>query len=291
MSKITVRADDELVSRLEAMDASKSQVVREALRAYLTDVGALGEGGGERGGAFIEDADGGSIGASTGSLDEIVAERVDDRLAEQLPALVDECVRDALVDAGALGRDVNVNITLDGGELDAETRDASSTAASPDTAANPPGAANPETERAPDGAEEPDATADDAGSGSASAATSASTESQNSASAATDVEADDGTAEPERAATADGGGDAADGVESVSVDAAADGEQSGPGEDASTCAQCGSAVSAEHVHCPNCGAKTSRRVFCECGDEVRSDWSFCPSCGRRTTAARVLDSS
>ena len=37
MSKITFRADDELVERLEAHDASKSEVMRQALRAYLDD--------------------------------------------------------------------------------------------------------------------------------------------------------------------------------------------------------------------------------------------------------------
>ncbi|ERH12474.1 MAG: hypothetical protein J07HB67_01493 [halophilic archaeon J07HB67] len=35
MSKITFRADDELVEQLEAHDASKSEVLRAALRAYL----------------------------------------------------------------------------------------------------------------------------------------------------------------------------------------------------------------------------------------------------------------
>ena len=39
MSKITFRADDELVERLEAHDASKSEVMRQALRAYLDDPG------------------------------------------------------------------------------------------------------------------------------------------------------------------------------------------------------------------------------------------------------------
>jgi len=37
MSKITFRADDDLVERLEAFDASKSEVMREALRTYLDD--------------------------------------------------------------------------------------------------------------------------------------------------------------------------------------------------------------------------------------------------------------
>ena len=64
----------------------------------------------------------------------------------------------------------------------------------------------------------------------------------------------------------------------------------GASESPTPCLQCGTAVDADHVYCPNCGEKAARRVFCECGDEVRSDWSFCPSCGRRTPAAGVLDS-
>lgn len=59
--------------------------------------------------------------------------------------------------------------------------------------------------------------------------------------------------------------------------------------EARTCGQCGAEVAADHVHCPNCGEKATRRVFCECGDELRSDWAFCPGCGRRTPAADVLD--
>ncbi len=59
-------------------------------------------------------------------------------------------------------------------------------------------------------------------------------------------------------------------------------------EGSKTCPQCGEDVNEEHVHCPNCGAKTSQRVFCDCGDEVRSDWSFCPSCGRRTPSSHAL---
>ncbi|WP_338741310.1 double zinc ribbon domain-containing protein [Haloplanus salilacus] len=35
MSKITFRADDDLVERLEGFDASKSEVMRDALRTYL----------------------------------------------------------------------------------------------------------------------------------------------------------------------------------------------------------------------------------------------------------------
>ena len=60
-------------------------------------------------------------------------------------------------------------------------------------------------------------------------------------------------------------------------------------EERKTCAQCGENLGSDHVYCPNCGEKASRRVFCDCGDELRSDWGFCPSCGRRTPAADVLD--
>ena len=58
--------------------------------------------------------------------------------------------------------------------------------------------------------------------------------------------------------------------------------------DGKTCHQCGEEVADDHVHCPNCGAKTAQRVFCDCGDEIRSDWSFCPSCGRRTPTSHAL---
>ncbi|GGK53887.1 zinc ribbon domain-containing protein [Haloarcula sebkhae] len=60
-------------------------------------------------------------------------------------------------------------------------------------------------------------------------------------------------------------------------------------EERKTCAQCGENLGSDHVYCPNCGEKASRRVFCDCGDELRSDWGFCPGCGRRTPAADVLD--
>ncbi|PSP84801.1 CopG family transcriptional regulator [Halobacteriales archaeon QS_1_68_17] len=64
-----------------------------------------------------------------------------------------------------------------------------------------------------------------------------------------------------------------------------------PSDDERTCGGCGTSLDADHVYCPNCGEKASRRVFCECGDELRSDWGFCPGCGRRTPAADVLDGS
>ncbi|MFB6123825.1 MAG: zinc ribbon domain-containing protein [Haloferacaceae archaeon] len=177
MSKITFRADDDLVDRLEAFDASKSEVMREALRSYL------------------DDAEAGSPDSS--SVDDALAARVDALIAERLDAVGGR--------ASPAAPDINVNVTLDG-----------------------------------------------AASGSSDAS-----------------------------------------VERETTDA----PRKTPTENASeasntprkTCGQCGEDLDGDHVYCPNCGEKTSHRVFCECGDEIRSDWAFCPSCGRRTPAADVLD--
>jgi Arc/MetJ-type ribon-helix-helix transcriptional regulator/RNA polymerase subunit RPABC4/transcription elongation factor Spt4 len=89
MSKITFRADDDLVRRLEEFDASKSEVMREALRAYLD--------GGER-----------ETRSAGDSVDDALAARVDTLIAERL----DERLR------GRAGptepQDVNVNISVEG---------------------------------------------------------------------------------------------------------------------------------------------------------------------------------
>jgi predicted transcriptional regulator len=170
MSKITVRADDELVERLEAREESKSQLVREALRAYLDDE--------------LAEPSGGSAGEPADTLDGFLADRV--------TALVDERVEYHM---RTRQQDVNVNLRLEG-----------ATAERPSVSDEP--AVAPESE---------------------------------------DADRD--------------------------------------------CGQCGEALDDEHVYCPNCGEKASRRVFCDCGDEIRSDWGFCPSCGRRTPAADVLDSA
>jgi predicted transcriptional regulator len=187
MSKITFRADDDLVERLEAFDASKSEVMREALRTYLDDAGGEDDAG------TVDDA-------LAARVDELIAERLDARLGRGPHAFTPRP-----------GGDLTVNVTLDGVS-----------------------------------AEESDATAR--------------------------VAASDG--EPR-----------AEPTERKTEAAAADG---GRGE-GSTCGGCGEPVPDEHVYCPNCGEKTSHRVFCDCGDELRSDWSFCPGCGRRTPAADVLD--
>ncbi len=193
MSKITFRADDNLVERLEAFDASKSEVMREALRAYLDSR--------ER----------------ASDVDGAIAERVDELVAERLDARA----------GGRPGRDVNVNITLDG----ISRSDARHT-----TTADP--RSEPETRGAGR-----DTSVDERKTGTPSEGRTS--------------EEDGAASQPDR----------------------------------KQCGQCGENVGAGHVYCPNCGEKTSRRVFCDCGDELRSDWSFCPSCGRRTPAADVLDRS
>ena len=99
MSKITFRADDDLVRRLEEYDASKSEVMREALRAYLEEDDGTSVNGGE-----------GSVNVGSGSdlegesLDELVAERVDTIIADRLEGAF----------TPREPQDVNVNITLEG---------------------------------------------------------------------------------------------------------------------------------------------------------------------------------
>lgn len=100
MSKITFRADDDLVDRLEACDASKSEVMREALRTHLDDVVA-------------DESD-----ASDGGVDAALVDRVDDLIAERLDAALDERLGDRSTPSetaytpGTAG-EINVNVTLD----------------------------------------------------------------------------------------------------------------------------------------------------------------------------------
>jgi RNA polymerase subunit RPABC4/transcription elongation factor Spt4 len=181
MSKITFRADDDLVAAVEDLDASKSEVMRDALRAYL---------------------DGEASSDAADTLDAVVAERVDELVADRLG--------DPRGSRRPPARDVNVTITVE---------------SAPGTRVSAGQARAEERER----------------------------------------DADRGRAGGPRGGERGGGR----------------GEQS--------CAQCGESVSPDHVYCPNCGEKASRRVFCECGDEVRADWAFCPHCGRRTASADALD--
>lgn len=174
MSKITFRADSELVDAVEDLDASKSEVMRDALRTYLDEHGPSD--------------------TSTDSLDDFVAERVDE-LVEQRAGVRQPA------------QDVNVRITVEPGDGLRVQQD---------------------QERSRQTSER-------------------------------DIRKESGLG-------------------------------SEPGQDdGSSCAQCGESLSADHVYCPNCGDKATRRVFCECGDEVRADWAFCPHCGRRTASADALE--
>ena len=91
MSKITFRADDDLVRRIEAFDTSKSEVLREALREYLDTHGPA-------------DASDATTDSAAGSIDELVERRVEAVLDERLG-------RSAPRDRP---QDVKVNVTLEG---------------------------------------------------------------------------------------------------------------------------------------------------------------------------------
>ena len=213
MSKITFRADEDLVERIESRDASKSEIMREALREYLDDSDAnAGRGATSATGARGRDAGlGHDERRSADSLDALLVERVDELVAERLAAW------EARADERRRSRaqDVNVNLTL---ESDAPVRPTAESDARRDRASDGPATSQP-------------------------------------------------------------------------AESGATNEMGPTSESESACGQCGESLSDDHVYCPNCGEKASRRVFCECGDEVRSDWGFCPSCGRRTPAADVLDQS
>ncbi|WP_440763894.1 double zinc ribbon domain-containing protein [Natronorubrum sp. DTA7] len=214
MSKITFRADDDLVEQLERLDVSKSEAMREALRAYLD-----GSTGADRG------AERASIGEpeSTGAIDDLIRTRVDELLADRLHEYgLDETRRQESRARGRNAGDVTISVSL---EDDRRL---------PEQSARDDQRIRTDTHARGD---------DHAGRS-------------------------DGTERPARED--------------------ADEPRSLEDEPVSQCNQCGEHVDDDHVYCPNCGEKTSRRLFCDCGDEIRSDWAFCPGCGRRTPAADVL---
>ncbi len=96
MSKITFRADDDLVDQLEALDVSKSEAMREALRAYLEGDG--GESTLERDGET--------------AIDDLVRARVDERLDARLRELGLEAAGSRT--HGSEPRDVSISISLEG---------------------------------------------------------------------------------------------------------------------------------------------------------------------------------
>lgn len=125
MSKITFRADDDLVTRLEERQESKSEIMREALRAYL-------DGNGDAPGA-VSDVDD----VIADRTDDPLANRVDDLIAERLEVALDDRLADRLDDEFVeprsrqttytqdSDREVTVNVSLEGVSADAEHSEAS----------------------------------------------------------------------------------------------------------------------------------------------------------------------
>ena len=127
MSKITFRADDDLVERLEACEASKSEVMREALRTHLD---------------ATSDAD--------DPVDDALSERIDDLIGERFSDLVDERIEAALADRSRRAApgpaspestpgEITVNVSLDApGADESDARVARETSANADPRKTPP---------------------------------------------------------------------------------------------------------------------------------------------------------
>jgi len=99
MSKITFRADDDLIRQLEEFDASKSEVMREALRTYLAESDVTGVN------VSKSVSTGENVSSDTAeSLDELIEARVDALIADRLDTVF----------TPTQPQDVNVNISLDG---------------------------------------------------------------------------------------------------------------------------------------------------------------------------------
>jgi hypothetical protein len=93
MSKITFRADDELIRQLEECDASKSEVMRKALRKHL-----------ERHAGERSPRDSELAGQAMGPIDDLIADRVDQIISDRLDGAF----------TPKRQQDINVNIQLDG---------------------------------------------------------------------------------------------------------------------------------------------------------------------------------
>ena len=99
MSKITFRADDDLISKLEELDGSKSEIMREALRIYLES-----EGNGLDSKDNSLDSEDSSPSPRDGiTFDQLVTERIDE--------LVTERVTEVVVQPDP--QDININVSLD----------------------------------------------------------------------------------------------------------------------------------------------------------------------------------
>lgn len=93
MSKITFRADDELIAQLEEFEASKSAIMREALRTYLNTYMKGSEPSESQPPVELEDER---------WVDHVVRERVDELIGEDNAFTQSE------------PKDINVNISVEG---------------------------------------------------------------------------------------------------------------------------------------------------------------------------------
>ncbi|TYT62410.1 double zinc ribbon domain-containing protein [Natrialba swarupiae] len=99
MSKITFRADDDLVEELEALEISKSEAMRKALRSYL---------GGSSDGQDSAERD-----RAETAIDDLVQDRIDELLAERLDSVAPRLQSPAHTREP---QDVNVTVSLEGTE-------------------------------------------------------------------------------------------------------------------------------------------------------------------------------
>ncbi len=293
MSKITFRADDELVERIEAHDASKSEVMRAALRAYL---GEERDETTRQESTTVSDDEPGAVEGSVVTLDDAVLDRlatlVEDRLTDD--GRDPQQPRDRPADGRrdpkpSRGRPAD-------GRRDRRPSDSQRAGDR-----RPPERGWRENRQVGRGEnwsrervrhphnEQPRVVVNVDGQSRKPAREEVS---DNPPRQSRSEVSDDKPRQP-RSDTSDsrerGVSDGDRRGDRHDSDRRGDRHQSESQPSDETCSRCGATVSDDHVYCPNCGQKAAHRLFCDCGDEVRSDWSFCPSCGRRTPAADVLD--
>lgn len=129
MSKVTFRADDDLVDRLDALEVSKSEAMRRALRSYLDAA--------ERGGSntLSDGLPSNADSRSSGSFDAMLTDRIDERIDRRLSVLL----ADHNDRKSAETPPVTVNVTIDeaGVRTDRSTEHASETATADTDEAKP----------------------------------------------------------------------------------------------------------------------------------------------------------
>ncbi len=103
MSKVTFRADDDLVARLDALEVSKSEAMRRALRSYLDDA--------ERDASTRQSDDPPSNvnDRPVGSFDAMLTDRIDERIDHRLSTLLSDHHNRKPAEAPP----VTVNVTID----------------------------------------------------------------------------------------------------------------------------------------------------------------------------------